>query len=375
MTIDQCPQWPAPARVWPVPFAGVELAEFRLAASAAFLESRTTSFARLRDVIGRQIDGIAHVLLTSSPVHGLANATSDIDTICVIDGPDRIAERTATQIFDQSNHYETILFTRGEIASELSRLTAVLATPPAAQLTAYKQWDKGGPLTRKYLERLVNGVATDGLLPYFDWLPALAKLWRVASLARALVAAECAALAERASELRAALGYVVNALLYAMDALMSHHGHVFSNKKWFLLRFRRFVANGDFEADAAVFAHAIAELWQQVFAAFAHGAGTPTFVAETSKLVAQMEQAFDLGLASQARWGRVDNDVRVPYLPGADAVLRGGMVTLVPSICDLTIIPFGTAAHRGPAVAKALLNAVRTGFILPYFGSEGPSHE
>src|SRR4030088_815327 len=96
------PDSPAPARPWPAPVADKALAEFRLTASAAFLEGRSTSFARLHEVIGRQIDGIAHLLLTSSPVHGLANPTSDIDTICVIDGPDSLAERTATQIFDQS---------------------------------------------------------------------------------------------------------------------------------------------------------------------------------------------------------------------------------------------------------------------------------
>jgi Family of unknown function (DUF6001) len=364
---------PARAQPWPATVANKSLAEFRLTASAAFLETRLTSFARLREVIGRQVDGIAHLLLTSSPVHGLANATSDIDTICVVDGPDSLAERTATQIFDQSNHYETITFTRSEIISELNRLAAVVTNPPAAQVTAYQRWDRGGPLTRKYLERLVNGVGTDGSLPYFDRLPALAELWRAASLARALVAAECAALAERANEFRAAQGYVVNSLLYGMDALMSHHGHVFSNKKWFLLRFERFLQSGALETDMAELATGFSELWQHVFGALRQGTPPPGFAAETHALLALMEQAFGLELGAQAAWVRAENIVHTPYLPGADAALHERMVSLIPPLSGFADTPFGSAAGIAPASAKGRLNAARTGLVTPRFGIEGPA--
>jgi hypothetical protein len=359
------------AGLWPAHVAANDLAAFRASASKAFLETRDTSFGRLREIIEGQVDHIAHLLLTSSPVHGLANATSDIDTICVVDGPDHFPERTATQIFDQSNHYETIVFTRAEVANELNRLAAVVAAPPEAQVRAFKTWDKGGPLTRKYLERLVNGVDTDGSLPYFDRLPALAELWCAASLARALVAIECAALAERSKQLRAALGYVVNGLLYAMDALMSRHGQVFSNKKWFLLRFGRFVESGAVEPGMADVATALDELWKIVFGALQRSTPAAGIAGEARALLARMERAFAIELSPQAVWVRDESAIQVPYLPGADAVLHDRMISLIPSLGNSANIRFGSSALAEPVVAGGLLNAARTGLLTPRFDTEG----
>jgi hypothetical protein len=303
-------------------------------------------------------------------VHGLANATSDIDTICVVDGPD-LSERTATQIFDQANHYETILFSRGEIARELRRLDALAGAPEAAQVNAYRTWDKGGPLTRKYLERLVNGVAADGSLPFFDRLPALAELWRAASFARALVMAECAALAQRAGESRGSLGYAANCCLYVMDAMLSHHGHVYSNKKWFLLRFERFLTNGGNRGETAALAQALHDVWRRTAALLADGSDANGIATEIAAVVTAAERVFAIDLRRHATWVPKEGTARAEFLPGAEMCLAGDVFIVAMPRTGAKPLPFGEGPRLEATTARALLRAARAGLLIPRFEPDG----
>ncbi len=50
-----------------------------------FLATRQLAFSELEEVVKRQYADAQLALISSSPVHGIANAASDIDLICVTD--------------------------------------------------------------------------------------------------------------------------------------------------------------------------------------------------------------------------------------------------------------------------------------------------
>jgi Family of unknown function (DUF6001) len=347
------------------------LRQRRVEACRAFLSSRGTSIERLRSVVTDQMEHVEHVLMTSSPVHGLANSTSDIDTICVVDTSE-IGERTATQIFDAGNHYEMMAFTGAEVATAIQRLEEAAKLPVAGQIAAFKTWDGQGPLKRKYIERLINGVSIDGGLPYVQALPALARFWRSASLGRLLFASGCAVLAERAGETRAALGYCLNALLYAMDAMLSHHGIVYSNKKWFLLRWRRFRASGPVRMDVRELDQALSEAWSEALRAFG-GSAPPGLTQRVIDIASMADRAFGAALCPGARWEAVPGTQRAPFIPGAHAVLKGDVFFLAGS--DSTELPVSWSDRSVSAAdASAALRMVRAGFAkLSFPAPEGLS--
>ena len=309
----------------------------------AFLATRGTSLARIGEFVGARMDGVRAIYLTSSPVHGLANATSDIDTICVVDG-ETMPERTATQIFDDDNHYETIPFTTIEVAAEMARLEAAARLSPGKRVSAYKTWDKNGPIARKYLERLVNGVPVREGGIYLDHLGALAVLWKTASLARAVTMTACAELSLAAGERRGALGYGLNAALYAMDAFLSHHGDVYSNKKWFLLRFHRFLAGeAGRESPISELGSTFSALWERLEAAFRSPGGEVALLRHLSEAVLRLDAVVGLDLSERARW-----DCRAPtsmeFLPGAMLHLAGDHL-----LADVASAPVAGTAQKGEA--------------------------
>ncbi len=212
----------------------------RVSAVERFLQTRGLDLTSVEDTVGRTVDGHSLVLLTSSPVHGLANHLSDIDTICIVEHGDDVDARMATQIFASGNHLESICFSRASVERDLDRLAEVSRMTPAQAATEHSGWNSTRTVRLKYLERLVNGVATNRTMPFADHLPALGLVWQWSSLERAARLVLYGVLAERAGESRARLAYAANAALFAMDALLSHYGEVYSNRKWFLLRWARF---------------------------------------------------------------------------------------------------------------------------------------
>jgi hypothetical protein len=340
------------------------LATERMRACETFLATRGTALPRLAAVIGGQFKGITHLLLTSSPVHGLANATSDIDTICVVEG-ESLPERTATQIFDAGNHYETIPFTATEVAGELARLQEAAALPGPAAVVAFRNWDKGGPISRKYLERFVNGVGTDGASPYLEKLGDLATLWRAASLARALTMTECARLSIAAGENRGASGYVLNALLYAMDAFLSHHGRVYSNKKWYALRLHRFLADETVPELSRARGEALLGLWQQAEAALRDDDTAGPLVAALTPLMGVTEAFIALPLSANAHWTPAEASAPLDFLPGAKIQFARGMLHYAGAA---NAGPFQQEGEQiAPAAARHRLHAARAGLLTPAF--------
>jgi Family of unknown function (DUF6001) len=216
------------------------LARTRLDAVERFLETRGLTVAAVDEVVAGALDEPAMILLTSSPVHGLANSLSDIDTVCIVEGEEEVAGKMATQLFAAGNHLEYVYFSRSLLERDLDRLGEVAALAPAAAVAAYDGWNAARTVRLKYLERIVNGIATDGTMPFADHLPDLATVWKWSSLERAVRLAAFAIIAERAGESRGRLAYAANSILYAMDATLSDRGSVCGNRKWFLLRWDRF---------------------------------------------------------------------------------------------------------------------------------------
>lgn len=218
-----------------------DLARTRAGAVERFLEARGLTIAAVEEVIRGALEEPALVLLTSSPVHGLANQLSDIDTVCIVEGDgDGGNVRMATQLFAAGNHLEYVCFSRPSLERDLEHLGQVASLAPPEAVAAYDGWNSSRTVRLKYLERIVNGVATDGTMPFADRLPDLGTVWKWSSLERAARLAAFAILAERAGESRARLAYAANATLYAMDAVLSNQGSVCGNRKWFLLRWDRF---------------------------------------------------------------------------------------------------------------------------------------
>src|SRR5690242_17729482 len=91
-----------------------EVVEARWRNVTAFLTGRGLDVPGLRDLLSAKVGDAEHALLTSSPVHGLANRTSDIDFIRIQREP-LTGPRMATQIFEGANHMEVISFSTAEV--------------------------------------------------------------------------------------------------------------------------------------------------------------------------------------------------------------------------------------------------------------------
>ncbi|SCD34499.1 hypothetical protein GA0115239_100824 [Streptomyces sp. BpilaLS-43] len=219
-----------------------ELTARRHAQVTAFLGGRDLDPGWLSDLMRERV-GEGLLLLTSSPVHGLANPTSDLDFIRIqeaaIDGP-----RISTKIFENGHHLEVVSFSEAELASNLDELERLAALPAEGTVAGFRAWDKQREPRRKQTERIVNGIAMDGSAPYLGALPALGRVWSRAALHTAVEQVVHTTLAEKAGEARGRVGYAYNVLLHLMDALLSHHGDVYTTRKWYVLRWTRLMAEG-----------------------------------------------------------------------------------------------------------------------------------
>jgi hypothetical protein len=324
-----------------------------------FLRTRGLDRAGLDRLVRAKTGDSRHLLLTSSPVQGLANATSDLDFI-------RIQEealdtsRMATQIFEDGQHLEVISFDVRETAAALADVTALAGADPAQVVRGHRGWDKSHELRRKYLERLINGVAMDGGSPYLDHLPELARIWKWSSLHTATEQVFFLGLAERAGETRGRAGYALGALLHLMDALLSQHGDVYSNRKWYLLRWRRFVGYGA-AADiaAAGLVDLVEHLCRKVSAVLRGGSSEPLAPAVTELL----DLTYRIAGEGHRPAVTIECDDRTPrlrFLPGAELLLGGTAVFL-----GTDPLPSGTVTPDTelPGDPGDLLRAARSGML------------
>ncbi|SEG62201.1 hypothetical protein SAMN05444920_103525 [Nonomuraea solani] len=294
------------------------LAEQRHANVTTFLRSRQLDPAALGALMTERV-GPGQLLITSSPVHGLANATSDLDFIRIQDEPLEGA-RISTKIFEWGEHLEVVSFSAAELAANLKELTDLAIRPPEEIVKVFRSWDKHREPRRKQTERIINGVTLDGQMPYVAALPALAAVWSRAALQSSIEQAVHLALAEAAGELRGRAGYAINTLLFLMDAILSHHGDVYTTRKWYLLRWTRLVAEqGWADASFAALGAKVERLRVTVASALTRpdariAADYLALVREAAALTAQTHSvsvAFD----------PADRADRYAFLPGAELLL------------------------------------------------------
>ncbi|WP_217623640.1 DUF6001 family protein [Streptomyces sp. TRM64462] len=341
-----------------------ELAARRHAHVTAFLAARGLSPEWLTRVM-RERTGDGRLLLTSSPVHGLANHTSDFDFIRIqeeeLEGP-----RISIKIFEEGHHLEVVSFSRAELAANLEELERLAAAPPEETVAGFRAWDKVREPRRKQTERIVNGMALDGTAPYLEALPALSTVWSRASLQTAVEQVVHTALAEAAGETRGRVGYALNALLHVMDALLSYHGDVYTTRKWYLLRWARQVADGGWRTERLqALAADVERLRKGVHQALRPEAAAEPLAASYADLVRAAVRATGVGDDLSVRV-EVTGDVH-PYLPGAGLLLsRGGSGVVLPGAGAGTDLPFTTEAtglegllSLDAAAAGSLLRALR----------------
>ncbi|MEW1671840.1 DUF6001 family protein [Streptomyces noursei] len=360
---------------FPHALSPAELTARRHAHVAEFLAGRGLDPHWLTALMRERV-GEGQLLLTSSPVHGLANATSDLDFIRIqadeIHGP-----RISTKIFVDGHHLEVVSFSEAELASNLAELARLAAAPPAATVADFRSWDKQREPRRKQTERIVNGIALDGTAPHLAALPALSTVWSRASLHTALEHVVHTALAEAAGESRGRVGYAYNALLHLMDALLSHHGDVYTTRKWYLLRWARFVAEDAWPDDAVRAAGAELErLRKDVAAALDPTAGARPLAGEYVALAQECLRAT--GTAATATVRLELTGTLQPFLPGAALLVAPGGSVVLPGVTDTLplageAIGLDALGKLDPHDAATLLRALRAGAArldIGYHGEE-----
>jgi hypothetical protein len=327
---------------------------------SAFLAARDLDADWLGGFIRDRV-GADRVLLTSSPVHGLANPTSDFDFIAIraaaLDGP-----RIATKIFERGHHLEVVSFSAAEVTRNLDELATLATRPPGEVVAGFRSWDRRFEPRRKQTERIVNGITLDGAMPYLSSLPALSTVWSSASLHTALEHVAYLCLAEAAGERRGRVGYAVNAVLHLADALLSGQGDVYTTRKWYLLRWVRAdlarTARDPAVRDAA---RAVDALRAGVGAALGQPDAplAPRYL-EVGARVAEAVAGVRVSAVTVAARGPVEHH---EFLPGAGLLIGPGGSVPVPGwpVPDAVDVPFDGLASLRPRDAAGLLRAIRAG--------------
>ncbi len=333
----------------------------------AFLAARRLSFDDLDGVVRRQFDDAKYTLLTSSAVHGVANAASDIDLICITKGG-RSDNAMASQIHHNGHHMEVVAFSDAEVDDARATLQAHAQSTASSQLSLYRSWDKHHPISRKYLERIIAGVATDRSVPFVDAQNGLGAIWSVAHFDAFRQSVGFAMLALKCEEGRAAAGYATNALLYLMNAMLSQRCWTVSNKKWTLLRWHHACDTLDLWGSVknAETASLVDALWRQVYPACATGL-TASLAEALLELVDKFELFFGYTEDYKSCRPSIHREGSTPFLPGSDFVIaRNGYATLQSARCaipdHLSIRPRDLDT-LSPDIAHFLLSGARSGLI------------
>ncbi|MCF5714940.1 DUF6001 family protein [Pseudomonas tremae] len=336
---------------------------FYLNNTRQFLTARELSFDELDGVVERQYAQAHSTLITSSPVHGIANSASDIDLICVT--YDRQSDQSmASQIYHNEHHMEVVAFAREEVEESLLQLARVAEQGTAQKLSAFKQWDKQHPVSRKYLERLVCAVSTEPCLPYLDSQKSLSAVWSVSAFDDYRQSACFSALAWRSGEHRAAAAYACNAALFLMNAILARHGWINSNRKWTLLRWDMAIrTHGIVIPDRLT--KAVEQLWQRAYPACHSGLQGPDLM-HMCELALLAEQAFACEADYAVLSPQIERPTTSAFLPGVELVINvAQQATLLPNITMPEAL--GTRpidlAEQPQELAACLLRAARAGLI------------
>lgn len=339
------------------------LVQRRIAHARAFLKTRGLDFDWLRKSLEARLESPVHLLLTSSPVQGLANSKSDIDIICVAKDTVDVG-RMSSQVYCGDEHIDTISFTESEVNTCLRRAQASCDDTPASALDAVLSWNSRESIAKKYFERIVNGVDVSEAMPYEPYLPALATLWRLHSFHEFARSAICALLAEAAGEIRGRVGYALNSLFLAMDMIMSHTGDVYSNKKWHLLRWSRFVAQSPCDGTMSRLIKVVGELQGTLSRALSDPRCHVSTVDPILELVEVAPTVLGLHLRKRELFSDCDHCSRMPFVREAELHLANDgfcLQTDAPPASELAELSVSDLAQLSAGRAASLLASLRSG--------------
>ncbi len=339
----------------------VNYPDFVTANAAAFLHGRNIGFDLLATLAREQGFDDAQVLLTSSPVHGIATATSDIDLVCVTPQPVSRGQM-ATQIHRDGQHCEILPIGAQDLDRAFADLALLSRRALPQRLAGYQRWDAAHAVRKKYLERIVYAVATDGRAHHLGHLPALVPVAAAQEYDAFHQSRVCAVLAARAGEPEAARGYLINACLFAMAAALSLGGWVLSNKKWTLRRWRAAATSHRGLLDT-VLQDRLTALWSALCGfASAPAAPEPAALDEIAARLALKMEAPSLADAlphAAASCTQAALDRRSAFLIGDD-----GRARLAPTAGRQAPPPdFAGLATLASAQAASLLRDARSGAL------------
>lgn len=335
----------------------MDYAAFVRANSAAFLQSRGIGTDALARLVRAQGFDDAQVLLTSSPVHGIATDTSDIDLICIT--PQAVnGAQMATQIHHEGHHFEMLPFSSADTRAAFADLARLSRLPLPQRIDGYLRWDSTHAVRRKYLERLVYAVDFSGGTPFMPQLPHAASVVAAMDFDAFHLSHLCGGLAIRAGEGRAAQGYLVNACLALMSTLLSHGGWLLSNKKWIWRRWNAAIAQDMGIIDPAL-QQRVSGLWDQLVDG--HGDAWSLWQqmedlhTETAALLAV--PGIDTLRCQQAAWTRSPMGADAAFIHGDDGL--SGLRRIDAQSQPPTSTEALRALPAGPA--RQWLQAVRSG--------------
>jgi len=239
-----------------------QLRKERIQNVGEFLIARKLDRKILEYNFRHQTEALVWLLLTSSPVHGFANIYSDLDFICITTQTYR--EHMSVQYFIENNHIELIGFSQTELSESLYFLEKLLHMSFEESIHEMCRWKQNSVLSKKYIERIVNGVNMDFDCPYIDHVIALSSAWFRQSYFIFRKCLICLNLAEKAGESRAKIAYGINGLLYLMDAVVSSSNSVFNNKKRYLQRYVDFCNNTRLDSSAQAMVDNINSLYNKL---------------------------------------------------------------------------------------------------------------
>jgi hypothetical protein len=332
----------------------------RRANVATFLQQRELDPTWLAGFMRERV-GAGQLLLTSSPVHGLANETSDLDFIRIQDEPIE-GSRISTKIFENGHHLEVTSFSAQELERNLDALATLARCRPAEVVAGFRSWDSRFEPRRKQTERIINGITLDGDMPYIGSLPALSVVWSRASLHTAIEQAGHLCIAEAAGESRGRVGYAINAVLHLADALLSMCGDVYTTRKWYLLRWARArLATTAGDPGVRAVAAAVDALRRELPVALARPDVrlAPRFVdlaAQAARVIATARRVVvTAGLEEEVQYH--------DYLPGAGLLAGPGGSLLVrgATVAQSVTLTLDELACIDKERASALLRAIRAG--------------
>jgi hypothetical protein len=330
------------------------------------LKNIEMDFTEIEELVETQTDEYDDILLTSSSVQGLATSTSDVDIICVT-RDDMQGQRASAQIFHRDRRVEIMLYTPEEIALALQLLHQIDASNLPATLAAVQGWDRKSVIRFKYFERLINGVSVSNSAPYIQNLPKLAEAWRVVSYNQARQFVAFALLAERAGERSSPAVYAMKAIAQLMDLTLSRYGLVYTNPKWYALRWTRFAGDADNQAGDDAIAAEITACWPRALQSFEAGAATAGLGDELLRILLMVEELEGYGRfwanvpTIYSHKGAVEHfsgDGGIWFDPASTMIMATRFQDLVAPIPTLSAL-----SDLEPDIAVTLLRAARAKLI------------